>query len=296
MVWNRRKDAWIGYIFVAPFVLGFVVFMLWPFLHSFYLALTNYRFSPDYSFVGLDNFRDLLQDNRFKKSLRVTTEFVVLAVPLKLAFALMIAMLLNRGVKGLSMYRTIYYLPSIIGGSVAAAIMWIQIFGFKGLANSFLALFGIAPREWIYSPHTALYMLVLLVVWQFGSSMLIFLAGLKQVPSELYEAISIDGGGRFKRFTRITLPIISPVILFNLVMQTIGTFQVFTQGYIITKGGPLDETLFMVLYIYQQAFRNLYMGYAQAASWVLLAIIGVVTLANFVASRYWVFYSDGKGG
>ncbi|WP_219835773.1 response regulator [Paenibacillus sp. R14(2021)] len=190
---------------------------------------------------------------------------------------------------------TVYYLPSIIGGSVAVAIMWMQIFGREGLINVFLQLFGIKGKDWIFNPDSALYTIVILMVWQFGSSMLIFLAGLKQVPKEMYEAVSIDGAGRWKTFLRITLPLISPVIFFNLVMQTIQTFQTFTQGYVITKGGPVDETLFMVIYIYQQAFSSLNMGYAQAISWVLLGIIGVATIINFAASRYWVHYEDSGG-
>jgi multiple sugar transport system permease protein len=295
---HRLKEYALGYAFILPWLIGFLAFALWPFMHSFYLALTDYRFSPDYSFVGLANFQELFtEDARFHKSLWVTTKLVLLSVPLKLAFALLVAMVLNKGLSGLSFYRTVYYLPSIIGGSVAVAIMWIQIFGRGGLFNGFLALFGVSERDWIFNPDSALYTIVLLMVWQFGSSMLIFLAGLKQVPNELYEAVSMDGAGRWKKFVHITLPLISPVILFNLVMQTIQTFQTFTQGYVITKGGPVDETLFMVIYIYQQAFSSLNMGYAQAASWVLLAIIGAVTAVNFVASRYWVHYEDtGKKG
>jgi multiple sugar transport system permease protein len=298
MVVHRLKDYIIGYLFILPWLLGFLIFMFWPFIHSFYLALTDYSFSSDHSWVGLGNYVELFEyDDRFKKSLWVTTKFVLLSVPLKLAFALFIAMLLCKGISGLSFYRTIYYIPSIVGGSVAVAIMWIKIFGLNGLFNSFLAMFGMQPREWVFSPDTALYTITLLIVWQFGSSMVIFLAGLKQVPKELYEAVEIDGAGPVKRFWHITIPIISPVILFNLVMQTIGTFQIFTQGYIITKGGPLNETLFLVLYIYRQAFDALNMGYAQAISWILLLIIGVITVINFLASRYWVYYEDsGKEG
>ncbi|MDF2964360.1 MAG: yesP9 [Paenibacillus sp.] len=290
------KEYSLGYLFILPWLVGFMAFMLWPFVHSFYLTLTDYHFSPKYSFVGLDNFRELFGgDDRFHKSLWVTTKFVFLSVPLKLAFALLIAMILSKGIAGLSVYRTVYYLPSIIGGSIAVAIMWMQIFGREGLFNVFLAMFGIKGKDWIFNPDSALYTIVLLMVWQFGSSMLIFLAGLKQVPKEMYEAVSIDGAGRWRKFISITLPLISPVIFFNLVMQTIQTFQTFTQGYVITKGGPVDETLFMVIYIYQTAFSSLKMGYAQAMSWVLLAIIGAATVINFFASRYWVHYEDDSG-
>jgi multiple sugar transport system permease protein len=293
---NRLKEYSLGYMFILPWLVGFLVFMLWPFIYSFYLALTDYHFSADYTFVGLDNFKELFtNDERFHKSLWVTTKLVLLSVPLKLAFSLFIAMILNKGISGLSIYRTVYYLPSIIGGSVAVAIMWMQIFGREGLINVFLHMFGITGKDWIFNPNSALYTIVILMVWQFGSTMLIFLAGLKQVPKDLYEAVVIDGAGRWKKFLHITLPLISPVIFFNLIMQTIQTFQTFTQGYVITKGGPVDETLFMVIYIYQQAFSSLKMGYAQAISWVLLFIIGVATIINFLASRYWVHYEDSGG-
>ncbi|GBG10570.1 hypothetical protein PAT3040_05317 [Paenibacillus agaridevorans] len=296
---RRLKEYSLGYMFILPWLAGFLAFMLWPFIYSFYLALTDYRFSADYSFVGFGNFAELFaSDERFHKSLWVTTKLVLLAVPLKLAFSLGIAMVLNKGISGLSFYRTVYYLPSIIGGSVAVAIMWMQIFGRGGLINVFLQMFGIQGKDWIFNPDSALYTIVILMVWQFGSTMLIFLAGLKQVPKEMYEAVSLDGAGRWKQFRHITLPLISPVIFFNLIMQTIQTFQTFTQGYVITKGGPVDETLFMVIYIYQQAFSSLNMGYAQAISWVLLVIIGFATVIHFIASRYWVHYedSDGKKG
>jgi multiple sugar transport system permease protein len=295
---HRLKEYLLGYLFILPWLIGFAVFMLGPFIYSFYLAFTDYHFTSDISFIGLDNFREMfMHDDRFAKSLWVTTKLVILSVPLKLAFALFVAMILHKGIRGLSVYRTIYYLPSIIGGSVAVAIMWMQIFGREGLFNALLSFFGIHGKDWIFNPDSALYTIVLLNVWQFGSSMLIFLAGLNQVPKDLYEAVSIDGAGKWKQFVHITLPMISPVILFNLVMQTIQTFQTFTQGYVITKGGPVDETLFMVIYIYKQAFSSLNMGYAQAMSWVLLVIIGVVTAINFLASRYWVYYEDaGKKG
>lgn len=293
---RRFKEYSLGYMFIMPWLAGFLAFMLWPFIYSFYLALTDYRFSADYSFVGLGNFAELFaSDERFHKSLWVTTKLVLLAVPLKLAFSLGIAILLNKGISGLSFYRTVYYLPSIIGGSVAVAIMWVQIFGRGGLINVLLQPFGIAGKDWIFNPDSALYTIVVLMVWQFGSTMLIFLAGLKQVPKEMYEAVSLDGAGRWQQFRHITLPFISPVIFFNLIMQTIQTFQTFTQGYVITKGGPVDETLFLVIYIYQQAFSSLKMGYAQAISWVLLGMIGVATVIHFIASRYWVHYEDAGG-
>src|SRR5690554_5262732 len=212
-------------------------------------------------------------DKRYWTSLKVTFIFVFISVPLKLAFALMLAILFNGNHKGLGVYRTIYYIPSIIGGSVAVAVVWRSLFGLDGAVNSFLSNFGIEARNWIANPDTALSTLIILVVWQFGSPMLIFLAGLKQIPKELYESAEVDGANRFSRFWKITLPMLTPVIFFNLVMQTIDGFMTFTQGFLVTSGGPLDRTLFYALYLYQKAFNSFQMGYASAMAWVLLFIV-----------------------
>ncbi|WP_018886335.1 carbohydrate ABC transporter permease [Paenibacillus massiliensis] len=293
---NRfKKQAWVAYLFLLPWLIGFFGLTLWPFLNSLYLSLTETTLRSS-TFVGLQNYIQMFQDPRFLKSMEVTLTYVLLSVPLKLAMALFVAILLYKASLGMTIYRTLFYLPSLIGGSVAVAVMWRNIFGMDGLLNSFLSLLGIAGKEWLGQPDYALYVLIMLVVWQFGSSMVIFLAGLKNVPGELYEAAQIDGASSLSRFLKITLPMISPILLFNLILQTISSFQVFTQGYIITKGGPMDETLFSVLYIYDLAFKQQRMGYASAVSWSLLMLIAAVTAIIFLTSKRWVYYeNDAKG-
>jgi multiple sugar transport system permease protein len=210
-------------------------------------------------------------------------------------FALAIAMLLNKGIRGLSLYRAVYYVPSLLGGSVAIALLWRQVFGRNGIVNQLLNSVGVSdPPSWMAHPDYALYPLIILAIWQFGSPMLIFLAGLKQIPEDLYEAASIDGAGAISKFFRITVPLITPVIFFNVVLQMIGAFQVFTPAYIMGggTGGPRDSMLFYTLYLYQQGFVNMSMGYAAAMAWVLLGIIAAFTAVNFFLSRYWVFYQD----
>lgn len=290
-----KKQDWVAYLFLLPWLIGFFGLTLWPFLNSLYLSLTETTLRSS-TFVGLQNYIQMFQDPRFLKSMEVTLTYVLLSVPLKLAMALFVAILLYKASLGMTIYRTLFYLPSLIGGSVAVAVMWRNIFGMDGLLNSFLSLLGIAGKEWLGQPDYALYVLIMLVVWQFGSSMVIFLAGLKNVPGELYEAAQIDGASSLSRFLKITLPMISPILLFNLILQTISSFQVFTQGYIITKGGPMDETLFSVLYIYDLAFKQQRMGYASAVSWSLLMLIAAVTAIIFLTSKRWVYYeNDAKG-
>ena len=233
------------------------------------------------------------EDDRFWQALKVTFIYVSFSVPLRLCFALFVAMLLNAGQRCFGLYRTVYYLPSIIGGSVAVAIMWRQIFGDRGAVNSILALFDIHVNiSWTGHPSTALFTLVLLSVWQFGSSMLIFLAGLKNIPRTFYEAASVDGAGAVQKFFKITLPLLSPIILFNLIMQTIAGFMTFTPAYIISNGsgGPMGTTLLYSLYLFQRAFVFFDMGYASAMAWVMLALITVLTGFVFFTSKYWVYY------
>jgi multiple sugar transport system permease protein len=284
------KEYGTAYAFLGLWLVGTLAFFIWPFAHSIYLAFTNYSFDPEYSFVGFENFRKVFTDRLSMKSMGVTLKFAVFSVPLRLGFALFIAVLLNKGIRGLGVYRTIYYIPSLIGGGVAVAIMWRRVFSGDGLFNNFLAIFGINGPDWIANPSTALYMLVLLSIWQFGASMLIFLAALKQVPTDMYETAEIDGASRWRQFWSITLPMISPVLFFNLTMNTINAFRVFTQAKVITDGGPINETLVLVLHIYRTAFRYGEMGYASALSWALLLMIGAITLINFIGSKYWVYY------
>lgn len=286
-----KKQFLIALLFLAPWLIGIFVFTLWPFIKSFMMSLQETNLFSS-TFVGLDNYKALLTDRRFIKSIKVTLKFVLISVPLKLAFALFIAVILKNKFKGVDFFRSALYIPSLIGTSVAVAAMWTQLFGPRGLINDFLSLFGIQGKSWIANPSTALYVLVILVVWQFGSSMVIFLSGLKNIPNSLYEACEIDGGNKVQSFFYITLPMLSPIILFNLILQTIGSFQIFTQAFIITKGGPINETLFMVLYIYNKAFTASEMGYASALSWVLLFVILIVTGLIFWSSKYWVYYES----
>jgi multiple sugar transport system permease protein len=293
---NRRQaEHRAAYIFMLPWLIGFFVFTLGPMLISLYLSFTSYNLLTSPEWVGLNNYTRIIErDMRFRDSLEVTFVYVFVTVPLRLIFALGIALVLNQALRGVSLYRAVYYLPSLLGGSVAIAVLWRELFGLNGLFNQLLALFGIAGRSWIGSTDSALWTLIILGIWQFGSPMIIFLAGLKQVPVELYEAAQIDGANRVQQFFSITLPLLTPIIFFNLVLQTISAFQSFTPAFIVSggTGGPADATLFYTLYLYQQGFTNLRMGYASALAWILLVIVGALTAINFLTSRFWVFYND----
>jgi multiple sugar transport system permease protein len=283
----------VGYLFISPWLIGFLVFAFLPILASLVLSFTNYDvlqhniLARDWDYVRLDNFeRMFYHDFRYWKSVRATLNYVICAVPLRLTFALMVAMALNTKRRGVYFYRAAFYAPSVVGGSVAVAIMWREIFGAEGLINAVLGV----DISWFGNPDYAMWTLITLAVWQFGSPMLIFLAGLRQIPHELYEAASIDGANAVGQFRKITLPLLTPIIFFNLVMQTINGFQQFTQAFIITGGRPLDRTLLYPLYIYNRAFVSFQMGYASAMAWVLLAAIAVCTAIIFITSRYWVYY------
>ncbi|MGG5819321.1 carbohydrate ABC transporter permease [Falsiroseomonas sp. HW251] len=294
---RRRRKAWgAGYVFLAPWLIGFFALTAGPMAASLYLSFTSFDLLQAPRWVGLANYQRMFGDDpRFWNALWVTIRYVVLSVPLKLAFALALAMLLDKGLRGLSFYRSVLYLPSLLGGSVAIAVLWKQIFGYDGLINTALYdLFGIDGPSWISNPSYALETLVVLRVWQFGSPMVIFLAGLRQIPTELYEAASIDGAGPWTQFRRVTLPLLAPVIFFNLILQTIDAFKAFTPAFIISggTGGPVDSTLFYTLYLYQEGFGYFRMGYASALAWVLVVIIGTFTAAAFLTSRYWVHYED----
>jgi multiple sugar transport system permease protein len=293
----RRHNA-TGYLYLSPWLIGFLLFTFLPILASLFLAFTKYDILTLPTWIGFDNFDKMLfHDRRFWRSIRATFYYVFTAIPLRLIFALIVAMLLNTGRKLVPVYRAVYYAPSIVGGSVAVAVMWREVFGPDGLVNFLLALFGIPGMSWLGNPKTAIWTLILLAAWQFGSPMLIFLAGLKQIPTELYESASIDGAGRWSRFFHITIPMLTPVILFNLVMQIIAGFMIFTQAFIITSGtgAPLDTTLLYTLYLYRRAFETFQMGYGSAMAWILLLIIAFFTALIFKSSRYWVFY-ESKGG
>lgn len=288
---GRWESPIAGYLFISPWLLGFLLLTLWPMIQSMYYSFTKYTLLDAPEWIGLRNYERIFADDEmFRQSLKITILFVVLSVPIKLFSALMVAMVLNKKIKGISVYRTFIYLPSLIGSSIAVAILWQNIFGINGFINRFLSYFGIEGISWISNPNTALGTLIILVAWQFGSSMVIFLAGLKQIPAELYEASSVDGASKVRQFFSITLPMLSPVLLFNLVLQTIGSFQMFTQAFIITKGGPINSTYMYALYLYDRAFSRYEMGYASALAWILLVVIAIVTALIFASSRYWVFY------
>ncbi|RVT58258.1 carbohydrate ABC transporter permease [Niallia taxi] len=285
-----------GYAFISPFIIGFMAFTIIPMAVSLYLSFTSYDLFSTPVWIGLDNFKEMFTgDEKFWQSLKVTFTYVFAGVPLRLIFALIVAMLLNKASRAVGLYRTLFYLPSIIGGSVAVAIMWRNIFGNEGTLNALLFFFGIDKKIlWYQDPTKALWTLIFLAIWQFGSSMLIFLAGLKNIPPSYHEAANVDGANRFQVFFKITLPLLSPIIFFNLVMQTISAFMTFTPAYIITKGegGPLDGTLLYSLYIFQKAFNFFQMGYASAMAWVLLVIVGILTLILFKTSKFWVHYES----
>jgi len=291
----RHHDG-AGYAFISPWLIGFFAFTLFPIAASLYFAFTDYDVLTPPRWTGLANFRRMfLEDPRYLQSVGVTAFYVSVAVPLRLAFALAVAMLLNTHRRGVSLYRAVYYAPSVVAGSVAVAVMWRQVFGTDGVINAVMALVGIPPVQWLGNPDVAIWTLVTLAVWQFGSPMLIFLAGLRQIPAELYEAAAIDGAGAWARFVRITLPMLSPVTFFNLVMQTITGFMVFTQAFIVTGGGPMDTTLFYALYLYRRAFESFQMGYASAMAWVLLLVVAFFTAVLFASSGRWVFYETKEG-
>ncbi|WP_166867062.1 MULTISPECIES: sugar ABC transporter permease [unclassified Salinibacterium] len=287
-------DNKAAYIFLAPWLVGLLAFTIGPMIASLYLAFTKYNLLKPPTWNGLDNWVRMFNDARLWNSLEVTVTYVVVGVPLQLGFALGIALLLDRGLRGLGFYRSLFYLPSLLGGSVAIAILWRQVFGTNGLINEMLAWFGIQAPGWISHPDYALGTLIILHIWTFGSPMVIFLAGLRQIPEEYYEAAQMDGAGKVRRFFSVTFPLLTPIIFFNLVLQLIFAFQSFTQAYIVSggTGGPSDSTMFFTLYLYKQAFTELDMGYASAMAWFLLVIIAGFTAFNFWLSRFWVFYDD----
>jgi multiple sugar transport system permease protein len=295
-VWTRiwQQDG-PGYLFLLPWLIGFLGLTIGPMVSSFYLSFTDFDLLTAPAWVGADNYvRMFTADPKFASAMRVTFFYVIFSVPLKLAFALGVAMLLNRGLKGLPLYRAVFYLPSLLGTSVAIAILWRQLFAGDGLANQFLANFGIEGPSWISNPRYSLWTLIILSVWQFGSPMIIFLAGLRQIPQDMYEAASLDGASRWRQFYKITLPLLTPVVFFNAIVQTIEAFKSFTPAFIVSggTGGPINSTLFYTLYLYQEAFGYFRMGYASALAWFLLAMIAAFTAFSFLTSKYWVHYDD----
>jgi len=291
-IWSRNAP---GYLFLLPWFIGFFGLTLGPILTSLYLSFTDFDLLTSADWVGTANYvRIFTADPKFAQSMRVTLFFVLFSVPLKLAFALGVALLLNRGMKGLPLYRAVFYLPSLLGASVAIAVMWREIFSGDGIVNQFLANFGIEGPSWISNPRFSLWTLVALAIWQFGSPMIIFLAGLRSIPQDMYEAASLEGAGKWRVFWKITLPMLTPVVFFNAIIQTIEGFKSFTPAFIISggTGNPINSTLFYTLYLYQEAFQFFRMGYASALAWILLIVVAVFTGISFLTSKYWVHYDD----
>lgn len=287
----RRRDLRDGLLFASPFILGVLLLWLGPMLYSLYLVTQDWNLIRPPRYVGMRNFERLFSDPLVRKSLVNTAFFTFIGVPLQLTVAFLLALMLNQNVRGRGIYRTLYYLPAITP-AVASAIVWVQILNPEfGVLNALLGMFGIGPIKWLFNPTYAKPALILMSLWFVGPQMIIFLAGLQSVPQQLLDAASIDGANAWGRFWHVTVPIVSPVILFNMIIGIIGSFQVFSSAFIMTGGGPRDATLFLVLYIYRNAFQFFRMGYAAALSWMLFAIIMVFTGLQFLVANRWVYYA-----
>lgn len=289
-----NKESSAGVVFCMPFIIGFLVFLIIPMGMSLYYSFCDYDILSPPVFTGLDNYIEIFTaDETFWHSVKATFLFAFVSVPLRLIFALIVALILVKSTKATGFYRAAYYLPSILGGSVAVAVLWRRIFATDGVLNSILGMFGLDTQfAWLGNTKTAIWTLVLLAIWQFGSSMLIFLSALKQIPRDLYEAADVDGANKFVKFFKITLPLLTPTIFFNLVMQMINGFLAFTQSLIITAGKPMDSTLFYAVYMYRQAFSFNHAGYASAMAWIMLLFIGLLTLLLFKTKKYWVYEQE----
>lgn len=284
----------VGYLYLAPFLLGLGLFTLFPFVSSLLLSFTDARLQDPIdaaNVIGVANYVDMVGDRTFQNSLWVTFLYVFVTVPLKLAFALFIAFILNFKLRAIGFFRTAFYVPSILGGSVAIAVLWRYVFAGDGLVNQVLQALGADSVNWLGEPGYALFTISLLRLWQFGSAMVVFLAGLQNIPSDLYEAATIDGASRRRMFFSITVPMLTPVIFFNFVMQVVQAFQEFNGPYIISGGGPLKATYLLPLMIYEESFKYFNLGYASAISWTLFVIVAVFTAVAFKTSKYWVFYA-----
>lgn len=285
----------IGFFFVIPWLIGFAVFKLYPFASSLVYSFTDYQLFDGIKKVGLFNYIEIFNTSKIMKAFKVTFQYAFITVPLKLAVSLFVAYILNFKIKGVKLFRTAYYIPSILGGSVAIAVLWKAIFRDEGLINSVLGFFNVDGPKWLSDPAYALMIISLLRVWQFGSAMVIFLAALKSVPLDLYEAAAIDGAGKWRQFFRITVPLITPVIFYNLVTQLCQAFQEFNGPYIITQGGPRGATTLISLLVYNNAFKYYEMGMASAMAWLLFIVIMIFTIIAFLSQKHWVYYSDEDG-
>lgn len=282
---QQGLESVAGYLFSAPFVFGFLFFIAVPMLMSLYYSFCDYNIVSPAKFSGLKNYIQMFQDSRWRKALKVTLFYAFVSVPLRVIFALIVAMILNRQTRVTAIYRAMYYLPSLLGSSVAVAVLWKRLFANNGPINQLFHL----EIKWLGDPSAAIWVLILLSVWQFGSSMLVFLSALKQVPVTLYEAAEVDGVGKVRRFFSITLPLITSSAFFNIIMQFINGMLVFASGQIISDGKPLDSTLFYVVYMYKQSFQYNNAGLAVAMGWFLILIVGVFTAIFFATKKLWVY-------
>ena len=292
-----NRDNVAGYVFILPFIIGLLVFTLIPFLTSLYLSFTEYNILSPAKWIGLDNYKEMFfEDPLFWTSFKVTFKFAFIQVPIKLAVSLLVALILAKATRLTGFYRSAFYIPSLMGGSVAIALLWKQLFSPNGVINQILGVLGLPDdTAWLGDPKTALGTLIALGVWQFGSSMLIFLAAIKNIPYSYHEAAIVDGAGPVRRFFAITLPMLTPIIFFNLINQVIGAFQAFNSSYLITQGRPLNTTLYYGVHLYNKAFDQFKMGYGSAMAWFMLLVIAFFTALIFRSSSAWVYYeSEGK--
>ena len=292
---KRWLKAYRGYFYILPWLIGFLVFKLYPFGSSLIYSFSDYQLFDGISEWGIFNYLEIFTDRKIMGSFITTIKYGLMTVPLKLVFALFVAYILNFKLKGVKFFRTAYYIPSILGGSVAIAVLWKAIFKVDGIVNMILGAFGLEAVDWLTDPTWALFIICLLRVWQFGSAMVIFLAALKGVPADLYEAASLDGAGKWRQFFFVTVPMITPVIFYNLVTQICQAFQEFNGPYIITNGGPRSSTTLISLLIYNNAFKSYEMGMASAQAWVLFLMVCILTVIAFVSQKKWVYYSDEDG-
>ncbi len=292
-----NRDNVAGYVFILPFIIGLLVFTLIPFFTSLYLSFTEYNVLSPAKWIGLDNYKEMFfEDDLFWTSFWVTFKFAFIQVPIKLTVSLLVALVLARATRLTGFYRSAFYIPSLMGGSVAIALLWKQLFSVNGVINQILGALGLPDdTAWLGNPKTALGTLIALGVWQFGSSMLIFLAAIKNIPPSYHEAAIVDGAGPVRRFFSITLPMLTPIIFFNLINQVIGAFQAFNSSYLITQGKPLNTTLYYGVHLYNKAFDQFKMGYGCAMAWFMLLVIAFFTALIFRSSSAWVYYeSEGK--
>jgi multiple sugar transport system permease protein len=291
---GRRRENIAGYLFMSPWIAGFLVLTAGPMIASLYYAFTRYNLFTPPEWVGFDNFTTMFQDPRWQKSVEVTLKYVVVATPLKLLLALGVALLLAQKRSGQGLYRAAFYMPSLIGASVSVGFVWRALFSDDAIVDRTQKVFGLDVGGWIGNPDYVIYALVALSIWQFGAPMVIFLAGLKQVPQELYEAAEMDGAGPLRRFWNITLPMISPVLFFNVLLESIHAFQVFGSAYVVsnTQCGPADATLVYTCYLYQKGFKEAQMGFASAMAWTLVVAVALVTAVLFWSQKKWVHYEE----